>query len=217
MKKSNVLAHINESKIIGIIREKDPEIALKAATACIEGGINCLEIALTTPCGLDVVESLAKIDGVVVGAGTVLDPETAKAAIQVGASFLLSPAVDVAVIRMCSKYGVVSVPGAFSPTEVVTALEAGADIVKIFPAATLGPKHIESIAAPLPQAVFLPSGGVTVENFGSWFVQGVVAVGVGGYLTSTAATGDYAAIVAKARRFVEAAARQSELASRAIA
>ncbi|UEC01715.1 bifunctional 4-hydroxy-2-oxoglutarate aldolase/2-dehydro-3-deoxy-phosphogluconate aldolase [Burkholderia vietnamiensis] len=217
MNKSNVLARIGESKIIGIIREKDPDVALEAARACIEGGINCLEIALTTPCGLDVVESLARIDGVVVGAGTVLDPETAKAAIQVGASFLLSPAVDAAVIRMCSKYGVVSVPGAFSPTEVVTALEAGADIVKIFPAATLGPKHIESIAAPLPQAVFLPSGGVTVENFGSWFVSGVIAVGVGGYLTSTAAAGDYASIIAKARRFVEAAERQSALALRAAA
>lgn len=217
MNKSNVLARIGESKIIGIIREKNPDVALEAARACIEGGINCLEIALTTPCGLDVVESLSKIDGVVVGAGTVLDPETAKAAIQVGASFLLSPAVDAAVIRMCSKYGVVSVPGAFSPTEVVTALEAGADIVKIFPAATLGPKHIESIAAPLPQAVFLPSGGVTVENFGNWFVSGVIAVGVGGYLTSTAAAGDYASIVAKARRFVEAAERQSALALRAAA
>jgi 2-dehydro-3-deoxyphosphogluconate aldolase / (4S)-4-hydroxy-2-oxoglutarate aldolase len=215
MKKSNVLARIGESKIIGIIREKDPEVALKAARACIEGGIECLEIALTTPCGLDVVESLAKTDGVIVGAGTVLDPETAKAAIQVGASFLLSPAVDAAVIRMCSKYGVVSVPGAFSPTEVVTALEAGADIVKIFPAATLGPKHIESIAAPLPQAVFLPSGGVTVENFDTWFVPGVIAVGIGGYLTSTAAAGDYSAIVAKAQRFVEAAARQSASVSRA--
>lgn len=217
MNKSNVLARIAESKIIGIIREKNPDVAMEAARACIEGGINCLEIALTTPCGLDVVESLAKIDGVVVGAGTVLDPETAKAAIQVGASFLLSPAVDAAVIRMCSKYGVVSVPGAFSPTEVVAALEAGADIVKIFPAATLGPKHIESIAAPLPQAVFLPSGGVTVENFGSWFVSGVIAVGVGGYLTSTAASGDYASIIAKARRFVEAAERHSGLISRAAA
>lgn len=202
MNKLDVLRRIGSSRIVAIIREDDPDVAFNAAMACVEGGILCLEIALTTPSGLDVIERLAKVSDLTVGAGTVLDSETAKAAIQVGASFLLSPAVDPAVIRMCSQYGVVSVPGAFSPTEVVTALACGADIVKIFPASTLGPGHIKSIAAPLPQALFLPSGGVTVDNFHNWFVKGVLAVGVGGYLTSTAASGDYAAITAKAREFV---------------
>lgn len=205
MNKLDVLNRIATSRIVAIIREDDPDVAFKAAMACIEGGISCLEIALTPPCGLDVVESLAKMNEVTVGAGTVLDPETAKAAIQVGAAFLLSPAVDPAVIRMCSQYGVVSVPGAFSPTEVVTALGAGADIIKIFPANTLGPSHIQSMGAPLPQALFLPSGGVTVENFNDWFVKGVLAVGVGGYLTSTAAGGDYASVTTKAQKFMELA------------
>lgn len=205
MNKLDVLNRIATSRIVAIIREDDPDVAFKAAMACIEGGISCLEIALTTPCGLDVVESLAKMNEVTVGAGTVLDPETAKAAIQVGAAFLLSPAVDPAVIRMCSQYGVVSVPRAFSPTEVVTALGAGADIIKIFPANTLGPSHIQSMGAPLPQALFLPSGGVTVENFNDWFVKGVLAVGVGGYLTSTAAGGDYASVTTKAQKFMELA------------
>ena len=205
MNKLDVLNRIATSRIVAIIREDDPDVAFKAAMACIEGGISCLEIALTTHCGLDVVESLAKMNEVTVGAGTVLDPETAKAAIQVGAAFLLSPAVDPAVIRMCSQYGVVSVPGAFSPTEVVTALGAGADIIKIFPANTLGPSHIQSMGAPLPQALFLPSGGVTVENFNDWFVKGVLAVGVGGYLTSTAAGGDYASVTTKAQKFMELA------------
>ena len=141
MNKLDVLNRIATSRIVAIIREDDPDVAFKAAMACIEGGISCLEIALTTPCGLDVVESLAKMNEVTVGAGTVLDPETAKAAIQVGAAFLLSPAVDPAVIRMCSQYGVVSVPGAFSPTEVVTALGAGADIIKIFPANSKRPAN----------------------------------------------------------------------------
>jgi 2-dehydro-3-deoxyphosphogluconate aldolase / (4S)-4-hydroxy-2-oxoglutarate aldolase len=209
MKKSDVLASIRDSKIIAIVREDDPDTALRVARACIEGGIRCLEIALTTPKGLDVIATLSTTDGVVVGAGTVLDPETASAAVQAGAAFLLSPAVNGDVIRICSRYGVVSIPGAFSPTEVVTALEAGADVVKIFPAASLGPKHIDAIAAPLPQAVFLPSGGVTVENFATWFVRGVVAVGVGGPLTYSAAGGDYSAIAANARRFVEAAAQQT--------
>lgn len=215
MKKLDVLAAIRDSKVIAIVREDEPDIALKVAQACIDGGIRCLEIALTTPNGLDVISALSKADGVVVGAGTVLDPETASAAIQAGALFLLSPAVNAEVIRMCSRHGVVSIPGAFSPTEVVTALEAGADVVKMFPAASLGPNYIDAIAAPLPQAVFLPSGGVTIDNFPGWFVRGVVAVGVGGPLTSSAAGGDYGAITATARRFVAAAARQGSRAERA--
>lgn len=204
MNKLDVLHQIGSSKIIAVVQEDNADTAFKAAMACIEGGIRCLEIALTTPCGLDVIEELTKVDDVIVGAGTVLDAETAKAAIQVGASFLLSPAVDAAMIRMCSKYGVVSVPGAFTPTEVVTALDAGADIVKIFPAQTLGPQYLESLSAPFPKALFLPSGGVTVENLEQWTVsKGVFAVGVGASLTAGAQAGDYGAITHRARRCTE--------------
>jgi 2-dehydro-3-deoxyphosphogluconate aldolase/(4S)-4-hydroxy-2-oxoglutarate aldolase len=208
MKKLDVLAAMREAKLIAIIREHDPDTALRVAQACIAGGVRCLEIALTTPGGLDVVAKLSKATDVVVGAGTVLDPETANAAIRAGSSFLLSPAVNVDVIRMSSRHGVVSIPGAFSPTEVVTALDAGADVIKVFPAATLGPQHIAAIAAPLPQAAFLPSGGVTLDNLAGWFVPGVVAVGVGGPLSYAAAGGDFAAITDTASRFVDAAARQ---------
>lgn len=202
MHKASTLEKIRSSRIVGIIREQDPDVAFKAAMACYEGGITCLEVALTTPCGLDVIEGLVKVDGITVGAGTVLDAEAAGAAIRMGASFLVSPSVELDMIRACSKYGVVSVPGAFSPTEVSAALAAGADIVKIFPAGSGGPEHIKSIAAPFPQAVFMPSGGVSVDNFASWFVRGVIAVGVGGTLTAGAASGDYAVITARARQLV---------------
>ncbi len=211
MKKLDVLNHIGASKIIATIREDDPEVAFSAAMACIEGGITCLEIALTTPCGLDVIESLAKVDGVIVGAGTVLDSATARSAIQVGAGFVLSPAVDPDVISMCSKYGVVAIPGAFSPTEVVTALSCGADIVQMFPAGALGPGYIETIARSLPQALFMPSGGITLGNFNEWFVKGVLAVGVDGHLTSTSTSKDYACVRAKARRLVQLALAEAAM------
>ena len=205
MNKWETIGKIRSSRIVAIVRERDPEVAYRVAMACAEGGLECIEVALTTPLGLDVIESLAKEPRLTVGAGTVLDAETAKSAIAAGASFLLSPAVDADVIRTGSRHGVVTVPGALSPTEVVAALQAGADIVKVFPADLLGPRHVQSMAAPLPQAVFLPSGGVDLDNFRDWFVPGVIGVGVGGALASTALQGDYAAIAGKARRFAEAA------------
>ncbi|MEM5299995.1 bifunctional 4-hydroxy-2-oxoglutarate aldolase/2-dehydro-3-deoxy-phosphogluconate aldolase [Burkholderia sp. JPY481] len=205
MDKAVTLEAIRSSRIVAIIRENDPDIALNAAMACYESGITCIEVALTTPRGLHVIERLAKVANLTVGAGTVLDAQTAASAIHAGATFLLSPAVVPEMIRACSKYGVVSVPGAFTATETLSALEAGADIVKIFPAKTGGPDYIASLAAPFPQAVFMPSGGVSSENLDRWFVRGVIAVGVGGYLTADAASGDYAAVREKARRLVAAA------------
>ena len=205
MNKTVTLEAIRSSRIVAIIRENEPDIALNAAMACFEEGITCIEIALTTPRALHVVERLAKVANLTVGAGTVLDAPTATSAIHAGAAFLLSPAVVPDMIRTCSIYGVVSVPGAFTATETLMALEAGADIVKIFPAKTAGPDHIASLAAPLPQAVFMPSGGVSPDNIDRWFVRGVIAVGVGGYLTADAAAGNYAAVKRKARQLVGAA------------
>jgi 2-dehydro-3-deoxyphosphogluconate aldolase/(4S)-4-hydroxy-2-oxoglutarate aldolase len=166
MNKSNTLDQIRASKIVAIVRAKDPDVALNAAIACFEGGITCIEIALTTPDGLGVLSELAKVSEITVGAGTVLDADTASTAIRMGAPFLLSPSVVPEVIRVCSRYGAVSVPGAFTPTEVLTALEAGADIFKIFPASTGDLSHIESISGPLPQASLMPSGGVSVDDVG---------------------------------------------------
>lgn len=204
MSMQETLRHIHSHRIVGIIRDKNPEVALASARACIAGGIKCLEVALTTPDGLEVIRTLNKEagDDVVIGAGTVLDAETARHAIFAGAKFLLSPSVDTEVITLCNRYQVVSVPGAFSPTEVVTALSAGADIVKIFPAEFVGPHYLKSIASPLPQALFMPSGGVSLDNIGAWFDAGAYAVGIGGSLTSGAKTGDFAAITALAAKYV---------------
>lgn len=202
--KQQTLRHIRTQRIVGIIRDNNPDVALATAKACIAGGITCLEVALTTPDGLDIIRTLNKTagDGVVIGAGTVLDAETARHAIIAGAKFLLSPSVDTDVIAMCSRYQVISVPGAFTPTEVVTALSAGADIVKIFPAEFVGPHYLKSIASPLPQALLMPSGGVSLDNIGTWFDAGAYAVGIGGNLTAGAKTGDFAAVTALARQYV---------------
>jgi 2-dehydro-3-deoxyphosphogluconate aldolase/(4S)-4-hydroxy-2-oxoglutarate aldolase len=137
------------------------------------------------------------------GAGTVLEPETARLAILAGAQFIISPSVNVDTIRLCQRYQVLSMPGVMTPTEIVTALEAGADIIKIFPAEIFGPAYIKALKAPLPQAPLMPTGGVSVDNLADWFANGATAVGIGSSLTGPAATGDYGAVTTRARAFVE--------------
>ncbi|QEI06384.1 bifunctional 2-keto-4-hydroxyglutarate aldolase/2-keto-3-deoxy-6-phosphogluconate aldolase [Pigmentiphaga aceris] len=205
MKKIDTLHRLRTSRIVAVIRESNPDAAHRTALACIDGGIDCLEIAMTTPCGLDVVESLALLGGgLTIGAGTVLDAPTARSAIQMGASFVASPVVNADVVRMCSRYGVVSMPGTFTPTEVVTALEAGADIVRIFPAASLGPQHLAHLISAFPQAVFMPGGGAGLATLRDWLVPGVIAVAVGADLT-THMGDDYGAVTTRARQLMAAA------------
>ena len=179
--------------------------ALALAEACIAGGMTALEVAFTTPDTLDVLRTLRQRHGdrLLLGAGTVLDPETARLAILAGARMIISPAVNVDTIRLCQRYQVLSMPGAVTPTEIVAAMEAGADLVKIFPAETLGPEYLKALRAPLPQAPLMPTGGVTVENLPEWFRQGALAVGIGGSLIAPAAQGDYRAVTERAARFVE--------------
>lgn len=207
MIKLDILDTIRRQRLIGIIRRPDFESALHCAEACIEEGLTCLEIALTTPDGLDLIRTLNKAhgDNVLIGTGTVLDPETARLALFAGAKFLLAPSVHCDVIEVCHRYGAVSIPGAFSPTEIVTALRAGADIIKLFPGGALGPQYLKDVASPLSQVAFMPSGGVSLENIESWFASGAVAVGVGGSLTSGASSGDYDSVRKTARAFVDKA------------
>jgi 2-dehydro-3-deoxyphosphogluconate aldolase/(4S)-4-hydroxy-2-oxoglutarate aldolase len=153
-----------------------------------------------------VIESLSKhfaSDDVVVGAGTVLDSETARIAILSGAEFVVSPFVQPDVMRMCNRYAVLCMPGAMTIKEVAEGLEYGADIVKLFPGEALGPSMIRSIKGPLPQANLMPTGGVDVDTIEQWLKAGAVAVGVGGSLIAPAKTGDYAAITEKSRQLVE--------------
>lgn len=203
MYKHDLLDRVRARAMVAIIRAASGEAALQLAEACIAGGLTALEVAFTTPDTLDVIRTLRARHGqhLLLGAGTVLDPETARAAILAGAQMIISPAVNVATIALCQTYQVLAMPGALTPTEIVTAMQAGADIVKVFPAEVFGPAYIKALRAPLPQAALMPTGGVTVENLGAWFANGAVAVGIGSSLSGPGADGDYAAVTARAREF----------------
>ena len=204
MLKHAIFQGILERRMVAIVRAGTAEAALQIAEACIAGGITALEVAFTTPDTLDVIKTLRQRHGadVMLGAGTVLDPETARQAILAGAQFIISPSVNVDTIRLCQRYQVLAMPGVMTPTEIVTALEAGADIIKIFPAEVFGPAYIKALRAPLPQAPLMPTGGVSVENLAAWFDNGALAVGIGSSLTGPAANGDYQAVTERARAFV---------------
>lgn len=205
MLKHAIFQTILERRMVAIVRADTFDAALQMADACIAGGITALEVAFTTPDTLEVIKTLRLRHGpeVLLGAGTVLDPETARLAILAGARFIISPSVNLDTIRLCQRYQVLSMPGVMTPTEIVTALEAGADIIKIFPAEVFGPAYIKALRAPLPLAPLMPTGGVSVDNLAAWFENGALAVGIGSSLTGPAASGDYQAVTARARAFVE--------------
>lgn len=205
MLKHEIFQAIVARRMVAIVRAASADAALQMAEACIAGGITALEVAFTTPDTASVIQTLRQRHGagVLLGAGTVLDPETARVAILAGAQFIISPSVSVETIRICQRYQVLSMPGAMTPTEIVTALEAGADIVKIFPAEVFGPAYVKALRAPLPHAPLMPTGGVTVDNLADWFANGALAVGIGSSLTGPAADGDYAAVTVRARAFSE--------------
>ena len=204
--KLEVLSRILDSGIIAIIRAPDFERGYKLAEAARKGGINAIEITMTVPGALDVMREMAvKYPGneVLLGAGTVLDPETARLAILAGAEYIISPHFNPEIVRMCHRYRKLCMPGAMSIKEVIEVLESGADIIKIFPASLFGPAIIKAIREPLPQARLVPTGGVSLENVTGWFEAGAAAVAVGGSLTKEAlAKNDYSLLEQKAREFV---------------
>jgi 2-dehydro-3-deoxyphosphogluconate aldolase/(4S)-4-hydroxy-2-oxoglutarate aldolase len=203
--KLKVLSRIIESGMVAIVRAESSEEAGRIAEACALGGVAALEVTFTVPGAAGVIESLVKRSGdLVIGAGTVLDPETARVAILAGAQFIVSPSVNPETARLCNRYQVPYLPGAGTVGEVVEAMECGADIVKIFPGETLGPAFVKAVKAPLPQANLMPTGGVSIDNVAAWIAAGSIAVGVGGSLTAGAKTGDFQAITNLARRFVQA-------------
>ncbi|MEO7494194.1 MAG: bifunctional 2-keto-4-hydroxyglutarate aldolase/2-keto-3-deoxy-6-phosphogluconate aldolase [Massilia sp.] len=208
MFKFAIMQAILRNPVIGIVRADSAELALRSAEACLAGGITALEIAFTTPDAANVIAQLcARNPQALIGAGTVLDAATARIAILHGARFVLAPNTDPEVIRTCNRYQIPAMPGAASATEVVTALELGATIVKLFPGEPFGPAYLKALRAPLPQAPLMPSGGVSLDNVEAWFAHGAVVVSVGGELTGPAACGDFAAVTANARAFVDKVAR----------
>lgn len=210
--KEQVLARLKEDCLVAVVRAKNLEQGEKVIDAIIEGGINFIEICMTVDEGspIDLIANMvAKYkdnEKIVIGAGTVLDPETARMAIMAGANYVVSPGLNVETIKMCNRYRVPMLPGVMTPTEAITALEAGCDIIKVFPGNIVGPAAISSFKGPLPQGEFMPSGGVDVDNVDKWLKAGAYAVGTGSSLTKGAKTGDFAAVTAKAKEFVEAVA-----------
>ncbi len=207
MKKQEVLRRLKDCGVIAVVRGDNQDMAMKIIESCIEAGIVGIEITFTVPGALDLIKKVAsayKPEEVLVGAGTVLDTETARAAILAGANYVVSPCLDVETVRLCQRYQVACMPGAMTIREVVDCLEAGADIVKIFPGNLFGPAIIKSFKGPLPQAEMMPTGGVNAQNAGEWIKAGAVAVGAGSDLTAGAKTGDYASIVRVGKELIAA-------------
>lgn len=194
--------------VVAIMRTKSSDQLLAAADAIKNGGVNVIEVTMTTPGALGVIEDAVKRYGsdVLFGAGTVLDPETARQAILSGAQFIVCPTFKRETVELCRRYSIPVMPGAYTPTEILTAWEAGADVVKVFPADTLGPAFIKAVKGPLPQVKLIPTGGVSLNNIADFIKAGVEAVGVGGELINNALleSRDFNALTERARRFAEA-------------
>lgn len=187
MDKLQVIETVKKIGVVAVIRGNTPDEAVQISEACIAGGVTAIEVAFTTPRAHEAILTLSEKykdnAQVVIGAGTVLDAETARMAILNGAAFIVSPAFDEATIKLCNRYRVACMPGTTTIQGVIQALELGADIVKVFPGEVVGSKFIKAVKGPLPQAQMMPTGGVSIDNVAEWFKAGAVAVGAGGALT----------------------------------
>ncbi len=205
--KSEQLSQILDRGIVAIIRAPSGELLADVAEALYEGGIDVIEVTFTGPGILDILNRVQKRlgDKILLGAGSVLDTETARSAILAGAEYIVSPTVNVNIIEMCQRYGKLVMPGAFTPTEVLTAWEAGADIVKVFPADVGGPGYLKALHGPLPQVRLMPTGGVNLETLESFVKAGACAVGLGTALVEKSAleTGNLQRIRDLAGQYVE--------------
>ncbi|MGQ9693861.1 MAG: bifunctional 4-hydroxy-2-oxoglutarate aldolase/2-dehydro-3-deoxy-phosphogluconate aldolase [Thermodesulfobacteriota bacterium] len=202
------LAKILEEGVVPVIRVSSAQEAWEVSKAIKEGGVSVLEVTMTVPGAMDVIKEVSQKFGkeVLLGAGTVLDPETARAALLNGAQFLVSPSLNLEVIKVSNRYSAVVIPGALSPTEILTAWEAGADLVKVFPIAQVGgPAYIKALQGPLPHIPLVPTGGVNLQNAGEFIKAGAAAIAVGGELVDKKAVAEkkYSVIVENARRFLE--------------
>jgi len=207
--REKALALIREVGLVPIVRAASPEDAMRAAEAIIAGGIGIAEITMTVPNAIRVMERVAERygDKVLLGAGTILDPESCRAALLAGAEFIVTPALDVRVIELARRYSKACVPGTLTPTEIVAAWQAGAEMVKVFPCGPVGgPKYIKALKGPFPQIDFVPTGGVNLETTPEFIKAGAAAVAVGGELVDAKALREskLEVITENARKFVEA-------------
>lgn len=207
IRKHEILQKIEEKGIVAVIRAKNRDEGRQLSDAVFRGGIPAVEITMTVPGALEIMKDLSGIyekEGIILGAGTVMDAETARLCILAGASYVVTPFLSAEVIRICNRYSVPCLPGTGTVAEIVTAMELGADVVKIFPGEVLGPSFIKATLGPLPYAKMMPTGGVSQDNLGDWIKAGAFAVGMGGALTNPATrSGDYLKVEEIARSVVE--------------
>ncbi len=208
MKREQIITKMKEEGLVAVVRAESKEQGEKIIDAVVAGGIHFIEITMTVPGAIHIIEAMAEKykdrPEIVIGAGTILDPETARTAILAGAAYIVGPSLNLDVIRLCNRYCVPVIPGVMTPTEAVTALEAGCGLLKVFPGNVMGPGAIKAFRGPLPQADYMPTGGVDVDNVAQWIKAGACAVGTGSSLTKGAKTGDYKAVTEKAREFTAA-------------
>ena len=202
----SIAARIEALGVVAVVRMKDPEKVHAIVDALADGGVRALEVTMTVPRAVELIRELsARLpDGFLLGAGTVVDARTARAVIDAGATFIVSPVFRTEVIAACHDRDVPAIPGCFTPTEILAAHDAGADLIKVFPATTLGPQYIKDVLAPLPQVKLVPTGGVTVDNAGDWIRAGASAVGLGSALLDAGAIAEerYEVVTALAERLV---------------
>jgi 2-dehydro-3-deoxyphosphogluconate aldolase/(4S)-4-hydroxy-2-oxoglutarate aldolase len=207
VKRERALEAVLAEKVIAVIRMPDAARILDVIEALKKGGVKLLEITMTVPGALDIIQKLAvsKSGGVLIGAGTVLDADTAAAAIWSGADFVVSPLADPGMIAACRTHETLVAPGAFTPAEIVAAWDRGADIVKVFPATSLGPQYFRDLRGPFPQLRLMPTGGVNIENARAFIEAGACAIGIGTALVDkkTVAAADWDALTERARRLVD--------------
>jgi 2-dehydro-3-deoxyphosphogluconate aldolase/(4S)-4-hydroxy-2-oxoglutarate aldolase len=207
MSREKHLQRVLDCGIVAVVRFSEPDPLVEVVKALAEGGVTVAEVTFTVPNALDVIRAAKQQlgDRVLLGAGTVLDTETARAALLAGAEFLVAPSLNVEVIKLCRRYDKLVMPGAFTPTEVVTAWEAGADIVKVFPADVVGPAFFKALRGPLPQVKLMPTGGVDLTTASEFLKAGAVCLGVGSQMVDPklVAARDFARITALAKQYVE--------------
>ncbi len=206
MSREATLKRILDGGVVAVVRSESSEKLVKVVEALAEGGVTAAEITFTVPNALDVIREAKRAigDALVLGAGTVLDPETARAALLAGAEYLVAPNFNPDVIRLCRRYDKAVMPGAFTPTEVLAAWETGADVVKVFPADAVGPAYFKALRGPLPQIRLMPTGGVDLNTAEAFLKAGACCLGIGGSLVEpkAVAAGDFARIRDLAAQYI---------------
>lgn len=205
MQRLETIQKIISDGVVAVIRAESKEQGIKTVEAIKAGGIRALEITMTVPGALEIIAELSrrfKDEDVLIGAGTVLDPETARACILAGARYIVSPSLNPETIKLCNRYRVAVMPGVMTVKEAIEAMELGAEVLKLFPGSAFGPSFVSALKGPLPQANIVPTGGISLENASLWVKAGAVALGIGGELTIGAKTGNYHLVTETASKFL---------------